>query len=118
MKRTWLIALVPIALAFASLQVTAATERVCLGQPVSASDADDHFSGKSAGGASTAGCDSSVSSKQVSHAPFDRKDFLGAVRTFSSPEPWVPALLGLASLAFLRRRQVSDVKPSIPGKPP
>jgi hypothetical protein len=101
MKRTWLTALIPIAMALASLHVTTATEHVCIGQPVLASDADDRLRGQFAGGASDSGCDSSVSSKQVSHIAFDQASFHGAVHSFSfAPEPSILALLGLASLAF------------------
>ena len=121
MKRTWLTALVPIALAFMSLLVSAASENVCFGQSLQASDADDGFSGAFVGGATVSACDSIDSSKQISQIAFDRATYYGAVQTFSfAPEPSLSAILGLglASLALMRRRQVSDAKPLIRRKPP
>jgi len=119
MKRTWLTALVPIALAFTSLLVSAATGQGCFSQPVRASDADVRFRGEFVGGATVLGCDSSDSSKQVSQVAFDRANYHGAVLSFPlAPEPSSSPPLGLASLACQLGKEVSDAKPSIPGRPP
>jgi hypothetical protein len=120
MKRTWLTALVPIALAFTALLVSAATEHVCVGQPLPVRDAGDRFSGDVVSGAIGSGCNSFDGSKQISQVAFERATYYVAVQTFSfAPEPSISALLGLglASLAFLHR-QVIDVKPLIRRKPP
>lgn len=119
MKQTWLTALVPITLAFTSLLVLAATEKICFSQPVLASDDDVGFTGEFVGGATVLGCDSSESSKPVSQVAFDHTNYYGALLSFPfAPEPSSSALLGLASLAFQLGKEVSDAKPSIPGRPP
>jgi len=119
MKRTWLRALVPIALAYPSLLVSAATEQGCFSQPVLASDAGVRFRGEFVGGATVPGCDSSDSSKQVCQVAFDRTNHCVAVLSFPfAPEPSNSDLLGLASLAFQLGKEVSDAKPLIRGRPP
>lgn len=120
MKRTWLTVVVPIALAFTLLRVSAATEHACVGQPERAGDADNRFNGASVGDATFAGCDSGDGSKQSSHAAFGRPTHHEAVQSiFFAPEPSISTLLGLglASQAAVSA-SVSDVKPLIRGKPP
>jgi hypothetical protein len=120
MKRTWLTVVVPIALAFTLLRVSAATEHACVGQPERASGADDRINAESMGEAVVAGCDSLDGSKQSSLAPFDRPTHYGAVQSFFiAPEPSISTLLGLglASRAVVTT-QVSDVKRLIRRKPP
>lgn len=120
MKRTWLTVAFPIALAFALLRVSAATEHACVGQPERTSDADDRFNGESIGDATVAGCDSLDGGEQICHVAFDRPTHCGAVQSiFVAPEPSVSTLLGpgLASRAVVTT-PVSDAKPLIRGKPP